>query len=450
VADKPLPKLHEADEPDWDLGKAIFLAREDAAEWIRRRVESIAFIDAVSFRRRVSVDLAVPPAPPRFLPLTTLFKIPLVDFDLRDEQDRSIPLLTREEQGFVAWSTLARIALLQAVEAFGEDKVKTLSPLMLEDLKNIAGGTPAEAEKALKEFGSRREDRNLRIILSNSPLFMEVAEEFVYGFLLLIPTDREPGLRKIVKFSYGSDLTVPSDSVLQRFAGRMGWIAPDYAFLAEGVGESESAHFEFAAPDGLEIAAGEIFLLREAQEEEREQAEDGYISVGAHSARIVGPRAHVNISRVDPDVEGVLTIWLRPQSRGLLAASLTTTLVTLGVLFFFMWDDRIAKISGTGAAALLLSIPGLISAVIVRPGEHGMATSLFTGIRVLTGISGLLAYAGALLVIGAVEDVALVNTWRLLVVAAALCFIGLAAVLFGRQPIGATSAQEDEDGQDDG
>ena len=74
--------------------------------WRHRRVETVTVIDHEQMRRHVSVDFTVPEAQREGLrisaeevvvPLALLDKRPLVHFDLRNEEQHAIPLLTADQ-----------------------------------------------------------------------------------------------------------------------------------------------------------------------------------------------------------------------------------------------------------------------------------------------------------------------------------------------------------------
>src|SRR4051812_27276771 len=89
---------------DIAIGFAALLTRQ--AAWRHRRVETIAVLSHEEVRRSVSVDFTVP-AEHRddlrlsehewIVPLALLAKRPLVNFDLRAEDESAVPLLRAEE-----------------------------------------------------------------------------------------------------------------------------------------------------------------------------------------------------------------------------------------------------------------------------------------------------------------------------------------------------------------
>src|SRR3954471_18788281 len=90
-------------------------------DWVHRRSEQVTFLTATHLRRRTTLDLTVPnpcPAtvawfdgnPTCLLPIDVLAKSPLTGFDLRDEDDRPVPILSRRQNGEVAWRGMVAYA----------------------------------------------------------------------------------------------------------------------------------------------------------------------------------------------------------------------------------------------------------------------------------------------------------------------------------------------------
>jgi hypothetical protein len=136
--------------------------------WVHRRVESISLEDPETIRRRVSVDFTLfsdlPPLittgdgdPLFFVPLTLLRKQPLVDFDLRDEEGRALPLLTREWNGSLAAATLGVLSEGIASPAITEAYGSKLPSVVEKDLWAIATAPPEEARAVCRSLGSRDE-----------------------------------------------------------------------------------------------------------------------------------------------------------------------------------------------------------------------------------------------------------------------------------------------------
>src|SRR5512132_3546557 len=89
----PRPELEAAlrdDVPGLEMVRMLIAQ----PQWVHRRVDALEYRDDTTFRRRQSVHFTVPSAAPelrvadarfRLVPLTTLRKETLVNFDCRDE-----------------------------------------------------------------------------------------------------------------------------------------------------------------------------------------------------------------------------------------------------------------------------------------------------------------------------------------------------------------------------
>jgi hypothetical protein len=128
------------------------------AEWIHRRVERVTFParNEPIIRRTVTIDFTIPdalrPTDPKldgatsdglfYVPLSVLRKWPpVLQLDLRNEQDEPIPLLTRSQNGIADKALL--VALAQKVageEALGETDIP-------EHLRTIAERPSGRATK---------------------------------------------------------------------------------------------------------------------------------------------------------------------------------------------------------------------------------------------------------------------------------------------------------------
>jgi hypothetical protein len=107
-------------------GLRLLLLWLHSREWVSRRVESVGFSDDRKVLRRISVDFYVPDAAPTFrsdnaqyrlVPLAVMRRKSLVNFNLRDEEDRSVSLLPLRHTQALTESLLAA----WAATLFGEE-----------------------------------------------------------------------------------------------------------------------------------------------------------------------------------------------------------------------------------------------------------------------------------------------------------------------------------------
>jgi hypothetical protein len=120
----------------YGCGLAMLDLHRRSAEWVRRRVEHVEFLDDRTVRRRMSVDY-VTPSPGeavsfrrgletvRVIPLTMMRRKSLVKFDLRNEQGAPLPLLGLRE----AQSLTLAVARAWAAAALAGDSPTALAPL---------------------------------------------------------------------------------------------------------------------------------------------------------------------------------------------------------------------------------------------------------------------------------------------------------------------------------
>jgi hypothetical protein len=106
----------DVDHPNQPLADFLdlFLAE---APWLRRRVETVAFLDFDTVVRRSTFDIGsgelldatkhCPLYPERpLVPLTTMKKELLTDFSLRDRSGGALAVAPRDVDTFFAWSLL--------------------------------------------------------------------------------------------------------------------------------------------------------------------------------------------------------------------------------------------------------------------------------------------------------------------------------------------------------
>lgn len=420
-----LPLLSEEDEPDLSLGGVLFTLLDDPEDWVHRRVESAVFLDASSIKRRVSVDFDMPTDDASgeqvsLVPLAVLDKRPLVDLDVRDESGSAYPVLNADENAFAAWSLLSRVvAGVLSVMAPGQAVPKKL----LDDLKLVVSGAPSEAADKVTAL-QKLEDPLLNRAL-NLSVFVEYAHLLAARFLLLVETPNDERHRRILKFSYTEQFEPVRGRTTRRLFETVGWRATEATVDVPGVGESQSFHFEFQGPPGLQVQSAQLFCANP-----NDKDDPGRV----HQGRVVGSRAHIYTSDEDLSVDGTASVWLRPGRPGLLRASLATAAVVSVLFAFFLWDSRITQVRHGLTLPLLLAAPGLVASFIVRPGEHGMTTDLLAGVRACIGLIALCAYTGAIGLAGEVSDKTLYCLWAVLGIVAALCLtaLGVAYLAAGR------------------
>jgi hypothetical protein len=183
------------------LGLAVLLL--DPQQWINRRVERVAYLDRVTVRRHISVDFDVPPADKlpgrtvdnqRFLPIAQFAKDKLVNFDLRDHEDLSIPMLTAEQNGRVSSALLLAFARLH-----GEHKLDPIVDRYIPRL--VTARSEAERELAWNRIFQRGTSVGEHLL--RRPAFVAIADNLRRNFILYLPvSEPDAGTRKIIKLGF--------------------------------------------------------------------------------------------------------------------------------------------------------------------------------------------------------------------------------------------------------
>ncbi|HYO00096.1 MAG TPA: hypothetical protein VEU28_10520 [Actinomycetota bacterium] len=143
--------------PDLELGSYLSEIWLAGNGWVKRRVETVDFLGAGSLRRRVSVDVQIPDSEflygvsPRVVFLALVEKRPLVGFDITDESGSVLPIGTRAENCFAAWSMLAAAASVE-IEYLDVDVALLDIENLWHDLRVIAFGEPGAALQMLSSF----------------------------------------------------------------------------------------------------------------------------------------------------------------------------------------------------------------------------------------------------------------------------------------------------------
>lgn len=415
-------------EPDMELGSYLFELWLAGNRWVRRRVETVEFLGAGSLRRSVSVDFEIPVSDfvtpdPLPVPLALLERRPLVDFDIVNEAGSAMPVCTRDENAFAAWSMLAAVAAAEIRGAGGAEEV-SVEPLY-EDLRVIACGNSQAALQVLEGLADSEDD--LKRSLAESSFFDAVARTLATVFLLLVPVDGAPGQRRVVKFRYTEGL-IRKGAGPERFFQAMGWMPARFAFYVPQVGESGSYHFELAAPADLQVSRSVL------------QLKDPVTGREDIEGVSTGTRAHLYATGKEPDVDGIALIWLQISRTGLLRSGCVVAAMICAVLLFFYAGGRLVSPPRDIQSAILLTLPALVATLVVRPGEHGLVTELLLGVRSAVALSGAAAYTAALLLGTGTRGEVLLTCWKVLLGISGLCFVSLFLAFLSCKPKSSAAA----------
>lgn len=252
----------------------------NSSTWVPRRVEHVQFVDEKTVRRQVTVDFSVPGYAPviemggqdlELVPLALLRKKTLVNFDLRDEQGRSLSLLSlRQNQAVTA-------AALHGVAASIPDAPWSRLELP-EPVKQLLNALIFGDKHCMAHAHSLlHSEAEFRPLLEDD-LFSLTTDRLLRSWLMVLMLPARQDVRRIVKFGYDEPLNLRSRE--------QGW-HPDmeeddkqppswFGMVRESLGfrpvrirlpipgaeSAQSYHIGITAPPGVEIRSGQALAAR--------------------------------------------------------------------------------------------------------------------------------------------------------------------------------------------
>jgi len=396
-------------------------------QWVHRRIDALDYRDDTTFRRRQSVHFTIPMAAPevqvlgarfRLIPLTTLRKETLVNFDCRDEAGAALPVLTRRQQGLL---------IVRGMAGWAEEVVGApLRPDVAAEIEaRLVGGEPSRARaRAAFDAGGGQRDALLA-----DDIFALVLERLTDQFLLTTLVRDPPGTQRIIKFSYEELGELAPEPWPRAPLAALCWIPRRAASAAEGLFTAESYHFEADMPHGVDVPSASLWAG---------PTEDEMTCVD------VDPGDHLRIALRSPGFDhGAAEVrWsLRPARRGWLRAAWFTTTLAAIVLAVGAWRLDTITAGGSGAAdpggtvptstraelaaAVILAVIGTLGGLVARIEEHPLVSRILAWPRRLAALATLLPFVAAgSLVVGPAGTARRV-LWAVLAGAA-----GVVAVLF--------------------
>jgi hypothetical protein len=404
-------------------------------DWVHRRTESVEILDDRTAKRRVTLDLTIPAAAPGTstlpgIPLTLLNKEPLRGFNLWEAgEDSRLPLLERPANGELATDTLIHVAEL----VLGE---RALPLTMVACMRIVAEYGEEAAQQQVASWERKAADATDRYArawerLVGSGAFMDFARSLAGQFILTARTDLTPGVRRILKYEYEEELEITRSRPMLRTAVTLGWAPEALRFDAPSVSRAASWHFEAKAPEEMDIVLATLDYLAAPEHAGQDVVHRTTADTGSQS------RAHLYCAE-DDALSGRAIIFMRMQRSGFLnAAVLNAALVTVLLAFGARGLEALSDPQqGQLAGPLLLIVPTVIAAFIVRPQEHGLATRLLKGVRLLLLVTVGCSIAAAGMLALNLEDDQLQRLWDIdLYVAAFATLMLIGSRLGGGRPI---------------
>ena len=359
------------EEQAGDIAAVAWSLLRSQAAWRHRRVETLTLLSHEHVRRHVSVDFTLPEehreglrlsAEEFAVPLAWLTKRPLVDFDLRNEEGHSIPMLTADQNAAIDRELLYAVlendlALQDADDATVEAVGRVAAPLV-EAVVGV-GAAAADVERLERQHGLQPLDEFRTMVGNLSRLFMLWA--VVRGI------DR----RRVFKFAYDEPYEL-----------RPGLA---YVYEAPGCTEAWSYHVEIAVPTDLKARTTTLW----------DSATGAVLATGSPDAD--RPALYVSTDPADPPAHAEVVVdFAAERGRFLAPAAIVATVIALLVAPPWLFADleRLAASSGP-AIGLVLSTSAVFSALVLRTDEHPLLRRLLVRYRVSLVASTLAALFAA-------------------------------------------------------
>lgn len=379
--------------------------------WIDRREQFIEFVEATTVRRNTRVHFTFPQALVRDAQRGTLIAVPLdillkgdvlLHAEVRDEDDRLLSPLNKDKNGALSGYGLA---------AFFGRRMGAAFPIGAADLMmTVAANGGGKAQKALVEL---LDMPALSAYLTADPE-QEVqakllTDDLKDGFLWAVMVEYRPGEMRVLEYAYDvrQAWRDPNATKLDKVAVAVGALPRRITFSNTEIGRAVSHHIEVIAPEETDIAGARIkadrydsaakaikTLQQDADKQSRSRAQ-------FHVPLLAGIEASNDAERARKRVLGradnaSVTVALMPRAGGVLAAVLLSSAATSAALIAFAFS--LTHLDGQTSGAILLLIPVVVAAYLIREGEHPYTTRSLVGIRALAAISAVCGFLVALII----------------------------------------------------
>jgi len=405
------------------LGRACYGLLYEETRWVHRRVERFNVLSHELFQLSLSVDLTVPElfrdslaigSNQWLVPLATLPKRTLRNFDLTDETGRAVPLLEKEIN-----SRVAEHALRAAVEvAQGANKSDEISERVNRCLARVSSGSMEEADSAIQELrrAEKDGDKAARALLRDpvaSLLLGDLAKRY-----LLLAVVGDVSRRRIFKYGYEFPLTWLRASPTQK----LGWESLPIEAEVPAASRTASYHAEIVVPEEIRIEGSVIFDRKRRSIYALEGETD---------------RALLYAPDVPRDASPVLLFAVRLERPGFpLVAPAIAWVTALILAIGALWGDLTSAAAPGAPVSLLLAGSALFAGAVARSGEHRLVRVMFFGPRVVLVLNALAGLAaGAALSLGFCDQVVDL-AWRIAAVFAVLTACILSITFYRAAPTG--------------
>lgn len=389
-----------------ECGRRLLLLLLQSSSWVSHRTEHVSFRDDRSVVRRVTVEFHVPEQAPVFrgddgqayslVPLSVMRRKTLVNFELRDDQGRSVVLPSLRQNQAITESML--LACADATLELGSNKKgagDASRPEIADFVHHVVSGDQEKLALAYDDL-SRSTAAPAVLDLVKQCMFKAILDRLADNFVLwvMIPAGaprrrvltfscdeplhlyyREPGFKEN-EYKLGKKLSPWRPSV---WRSALGLTTTRIRFPVPAAENAASFHFEIDAPKGVQIAEASLLAGRPKQASPSfDRVQGGFPTVGLHVIEV----PNGSLSRAQ--------IGLQVVTRGWVMTSMLSSWAVFGLLLAFATHHADLKRAGDLPVLILVALAGGVAGVVAQSDAHGLAAHLLKWTRSLATVAAVL------------------------------------------------------------
>jgi len=386
-----------------ECGRRLLLLLLRSSTWVSRRTEHVSFRDDRSVARKVTVEFHVPEEAPAFrgddgraynlVPLSVMRRKTLVNFQLRDGEDRSVALPSLRQNQAITESVLLACADATVKRPSGRTRAGAASNRAVATfVHQVVSGDQSELTAAYEAVKAGTAARAV-LELAGHRMFRAILDRLADNFVLWVmipagaprrrvitfscdePLDlhyREPGFRNNL-YKLGTKLK-PWRPIV--WASALGLVLTRIRFPVPAAENTASFHFEIDAPPGVQIAEASLLAGRPGEKNPSlDLVHGGFPTVGLHVIEV----PNGSLSRAQ--------VGLQVVTRGWVMTSMFSSWAVFGLLLAFATHEGVLKQLKDLPALILVGLASGIVALVAQFDAHGLAAHLLKWARMLTIIT---------------------------------------------------------------
>lgn len=425
-----------------DCGRKLLLLLLGSSTWVSHRSEHVSFRDELSVLRRVTIECHVPKLAPvfrdqdgqlyRLVPLSLLRRQTLIQFELRDEDGRSVFRPSLFQSQAITESVLLACADA-TLEAAGSGTRTDIAsgPEIADFVHQVVSGDQLvlrTAYESLKDGTAKPAVLNL----AGQRMFRGLLDRLADNFVLWVMMPADTPQRRVLTFSYAAPIQPSYQTVVPDryppskklgpwhpsvWSSALGLTATRIRFPVPAADSTASYHFEVDVPKGVQIVEASLLAGDPGNEM------PSFYPPSFDHVRGGFPAVGLNVIEVPYGSLSRAQISLQVAARGWLATSMLSCWIVFGLLLGFATHHGDLTRAGGLPVVILVALAGWVAGIIAQFNAQGLAAYLVRWARIFATIAAVLPLATAYIAFEGVQpnQVALV----LWVAVGVSCFIAI-------------------------